>query len=163
MSAIAVLPATILALQGPVPASATTGPTILPAPSYRVPLSQAQPFCGHYAMRHASTRARITASTMTISLNTQDVLVGLLQMYSTDAQHNATSWMATLYNFHLLANGRMGADLLGAGYSVQLGQLTLTRSNSGDLIGRITQDTQSYTMTWHRMTAPHALLAVPTW
>jgi hypothetical protein len=90
---------------------------------------------------------------MVITLNAQAALTGLLQMYSKDARQYTTSWMATLYNFHVLAKGSIGVDILGAGYSVRLGRLTLTRTTAGDLTGRLILGAQDYATVWHRLAA----------
>lgn len=72
-------------------------------------------------------------------------------MYGKDARHYPTSWVATLYNFRALTKGNMTVEILGAGYSVQLGRLTFSRSANGDLSGRIILGAQSYALQWRRL------------
>jgi hypothetical protein len=150
----ALLVAGLLTLQGPAAAFATTGPSLLEPPTYQVPLRQAKPFCGHYALQHADAAAHFTGGLLAITLNSQGVLTGMLQVYGRDTLHYATTWVATLYNFHVLAKRRMAADLFGAGYSVRLGRLVLTRTATGDLAGQLSLGAQGYTVVWHRLAAP---------
>jgi hypothetical protein len=119
-----------------------------------VPLSQAKLFCGHYALQHASAAAHFTGGLLAIALNSQGVLTGMLQVYGGDTQHYATIWVATLYNFHVPAEGRLAADLFGAGYSVRLGRLMLTRTTTGQLAGRLSLGAEGYTVVWHRLAVP---------
>jgi hypothetical protein len=138
-------------VHGPAPAFATTGPSNPAAPTYRVPLNQAKSYCGHYTLRRASRAAHFTGGAMAIALNAQGVLVGVLQVYGKDARHFTMSWVATLYNFHLLTKGHMAVEILGGGYRIRLGRLMLTRSGAGDLSGRISLGAQGYAIQWHRL------------
>jgi hypothetical protein len=141
----------LLTLQGPAAVFATTGPSPLAPPTYRVPLSQAKPFCGHYALQHADAAAHFTGGLLTITLNSQGVLTGMVQVYGRDTWHYATTWVASLYNFHVIAKGRLGTDLFGAGYSLRLGRLLLTRTATGDLTGQFSMGGKGYTTVWHRL------------
>jgi hypothetical protein len=78
----------------------------------------------------------------------------MLQVYGRDTWHFATTWIATLYNFHVPAKGRLAADLFGAGYSVRLGRLVLARTTTGQLTGRLSLGAQGYTVVWHRLAVP---------
>lgn len=66
---VALLVAALLTFQRPGAVFATTGPSTLAPTTYRVPLSQAQPYCGRYTLEQASPAAHFTGGAMVINLN----------------------------------------------------------------------------------------------
>lgn len=131
---------------------ATTGPSIItPAPAlYKVPHRVAVFYPGQYALRFAARGARLSEGQMVIDFNTLGYLGGVASFRGYDASGFATSWVATLYNFHLTAPNMMTVDVLNRFGTSRLGRLYLQRTPQGDLVGQIALPKTPYAVRFHR-------------
>jgi hypothetical protein len=135
----------------PSAAFATTGPDTPTPARYKVPLRLAQPYRGQYSMVIAGRGARFTDGAMAIDLNAIDYLYGVVALRGYDSRGYRTSWVTSLYDFHLVAHGRMLVTLYPPGTdAVLLGRMSVTRLANGDLIGQITLGRHSYAIRWHK-------------
>ena len=132
-------------------ASATTGPTqFLGFPHYHVAANIARLYRGQYRIDHPVSSHLVGAS-LGIEINPYGFLQGISQFYGYDAHGFQTSWIATVYNFHLVARGVMEADILGQASKILLGRFYLTRSRSGNLAGRLVLGKTSYRIVWRKV------------
>jgi hypothetical protein len=141
----------LLLVVHPSAAFATTGPNMPTPARYKVPLRLAQPYRGQYSMVMADRGARFTDGAMAIDLNAIDYLYGVIEFRGYDSRGDRTSWVTSLYDFHLVAHGRMLVNLYPPGTdTVLLGRMSVTRLANGDLMGWITLDRHSYATRWHK-------------
>jgi hypothetical protein len=134
--ATVLLPLT-LALARPTTAHATTGPTqFLGLSKYHVPMKIAHLWTGQYLIVQPQT-AHLSGASLGIEITPYGFLHGIGQFYGYDAHGRQTSWVSTIYNFHLTAHSVMVADVMAQMSSALLGRLFLTRQQSGDLVGQI--------------------------
>lgn len=132
--------------------SATTGPSnTTPVPAlYKVPHRVAVLYPGQYALKSAARGARLNQGQMVIDLNTLGYLQGTASFRGYDAHGFQTSWVATLYNFHLTAPNKMTVDILGPFGTTALGKMYLQRTKQGDLVGQIALPKTRYAIQFHR-------------
>lgn len=136
----------------PVPASATTGPSVaLPPSRYKVPLQVAQRYAGVYVLASVAPAARIARCALGIEVNNQGFLFGYAQFYGYDLEGYRTLWLNVLYNFHQAAHGAIVFDLLGLGGSPLEGRVSVTRAPHGDLSGQIALPLGRYAIHWHKI------------
>jgi hypothetical protein len=127
----------ILALSSGQTARATTGPTqFLGLSRYHVAMKIARQWRGQYLIVQPQS-AHLFGAALGIEITPYGFLHGIGQFYGYDAQGHQTSWVSTVYNFHLTSNHVMVADIMAQMSSTLLGRLFLTRLKSGDLVGQI--------------------------
>jgi hypothetical protein len=114
-----------------------------------VPLRLAQPFRGQYSLA-LTAPTRIRSGAMAIDLNSLRYLYGTAQFEGYDAQGHRTTWVVALYNFDLVAHGRMLVTLYDTTDTVALGRMALTQKAKGDLVGQITLGPATYAVHWHK-------------
>ena len=141
----------LLLVVRPSAAFATTGPNTPTPARHKVPLRLAQPYRGQYSMVLVGHDARFTDGAMAIDLNAIDYLYGVIEFRGYDSRGDQTSWVTSLYDFHLVANGRMLVSLYPPGTdTVLLGRMSVTRLANGDLMGWITLGRHGYAIRWHK-------------
>jgi hypothetical protein len=141
----------LLLVVHPSAAFATTGPNSPTPARYKVPLRLAQPYRGQYSMVPIARGARFTDGAMAIDLNAIDYLYGVIELRGYDSRGYRTSWVTSLYDFHLVAHSRMLVNLYPPGTdTVLLGRMSVTRLANGDLMGWITLGRPSYAIRWHK-------------
>jgi hypothetical protein len=119
----------------------------LPAPAL------ARPYLGRYQLRQVTRGAPLDSGTMALTLNARGHLQGLLEAMGTDAHGGMTSWLVDLADFRLARAGQITGDILGQGFTLRLGRLTLSRERNGDLTGQLTLGRAIYATQWHGVTA----------
>jgi hypothetical protein len=152
---------TIVGLAGVAPAavphqvSATTGPTqFLPAPKYKVNSKSELLYTGQYELKSSAKGARLSGGAMGIELNNDDgALYGIAQFYAYTQQGEQSTWIGTLYNFHLVKNNIMSLEILAPSGHPVLAHMNLTRSAKGDLTGTIKLTSGTFAITWHKLTS----------
>src|SRR5262249_44336152 len=105
---------------------ATTGPTqILTDSRYHVQSKVMILYVGQYVLKSAATAARIRGGAMGIEISDRGFLYGIAQFYSYDEQGHQSTWVGTLYNFHLTKAKVMIFDISGPSGGELLGRLFL--------------------------------------
>ena len=137
---------------GPSAALATTGPSYyLPPSPYKVNSKVELLYIGQYIFARADRGARLHGGALGIEVNSRGQLHGIGQFYGYDDQGNQTTWVATLYNFHLEGKSAMVVDVLGATGKPLLARLYVTRSKKGDLNGQIEYASGRYGISWRKI------------
>ena len=147
----------VLLLIAPGSASATTGPTqFLHPPKYKVQSKLAKLYVGQYNLSSVVSSARLSGAAMGIEVDDHGALFGIGQFYGYDAHGYQSTWVGTLYNFHVVAKGEMDIQIVGQGGKPVLGAMYLFRSSHGDLRGQIQWGANvagaRYTISWHKLT-----------
>jgi hypothetical protein len=141
--------------RGTATVGATTGGAIGPA-LYKVPYKIAVLYPGEYVLQSAASGAHITTysggirSHMLIDFNSLQYLAGVAQFSGYDAHGFQSTWLATMYNFHLTAKDTMVMDLLGPANATLFGRMYLRRTKTGDLVGHIALPIKQYAIAWHK-------------
>jgi hypothetical protein len=134
------------------PASATTGPTqFLPPSHYTIASKIQKTYVGQYTLKSAAPAARLKGGAMGIEINDRRQLFGVAQFYGYDASGNQSTWVGTLYNFHLTNKHVMIVDVLGPVGSTLLARLFLNRSKNGDLGGQIELPAGRFNIAWKKL------------
>lgn len=145
-----------IGLRAPVPAAADGGipyalPSIIPPSPFRILARVAAQFCGRYALRPLDRRMRLDSGDIDIVPRSPGSLLGLMQVYSYDPQGHLTDWLVVLSNFHPLAHGRMAIDVLDQRGQETGDHLLVTPTSSGDLVGQLEMDGQTYAIRWQKV------------
>lgn len=134
---------TVMATTGP---SNSTGPTAL----YKVPHRVAVLYPGQYVLTSAARGARLGQAQMVIDFNGAGYLQGTASFRGYDASGFQTTWVATLFNFHLTASNQMIVDVLSPLGTKAFGRMFLRRTAQGNLIGQIALPKTRYSIRFHR-------------
>jgi hypothetical protein len=135
--------------------SATTGPTATLKPAkYRVGPKIAALYPGQYVLQPIARGARLQRGQMAIVINLLGYLQGLVQFTGYDAQGSKSTWVATLYNFHLTTRDGMVIELFSPLQTQFYGYMYVRRTKQGDLVGQIALPKTRYAIQWHRTSSP---------
>jgi hypothetical protein len=132
--------------------SATTGNTaaaVVPA-HFKVPRQIAKLYPGQYLLRSIASGARLSRVQMVFEINALGYLQGVGSFYGYNAQGFQTSWVATFYNFHLTAPGRMAVEIFDVTGTRVFGHLYIRRTKQGNLQGQIALPKTPYAIEFQR-------------
>jgi hypothetical protein len=135
--------------------SATTGPSqFLPAPKYKVKNKTELLYTGQYVVKSVAKGARLSGGSMGIEINDDNgALYGIAQFYGYDQVGEQSTWVGSLYNFHLLKTKVMNIQVLAPSGRPVLATLALSRTAKGDLTGKIRLSNGSFAITWQKLTS----------
>lgn len=139
------------------PASATTGPSfLLRPPRYRISGADIRPYLGRYVQSSTTRAAKIITSQIEVGLQSTGTAQGLLAMYDYDAQGHEQSFIADLYDFHLIGRD-LKSQIVTAGVGKPLGTMSLRLvGSSHNLTGTISPPGRSgaYPITYRYLGTP---------
>lgn len=151
----------LLGVRPPAPAAAAGAGNGLPyslfyafPPShYNVPSNIAKTLYGEYVVKAIDQSSHLNDGNAYIVPRDPNSPIGIVQFYGREPPGLQTSWYEVLTNFRLVAHNTVQVDLYNQSGQYIGDQMRLTRTTSGDLVGKLFMEGTSYSINWRKLVA----------